>query len=92
MAEKFAPFFRPVYGILAKRLDHSFLQYCLRPKVGKVEIAPFAYMCGRTFENTFVIMDKVQNVTANQMKMFLTRLGENVTVVVMVMFLSVICH
>ncbi|WGL94131.1 phosphate starvation-inducible protein PhoH [Arsenophonus nasoniae] len=82
MAEKFAPFFRPVYDILAKRLGHSFLQYCLRPEIGKVEIAPFAYMRGRTFENAFVILDEAQNVTANQMKMFLTRLGENVTVVV----------
>ncbi|PPS58653.1 hypothetical protein CRX72_20470 [Pantoea sp. BRM17] len=48
----------------------------------KVEIAPFAYMRGRTFENAVVILDEAQNVTAAQMKMFLTRLGENVTVIV----------
>lgn len=53
------------------------MQYCLRP-----EIAPFAYMRGRTFENVVVILDEAQNVTVNQMKMFLTRLGENVTVIV----------
>lgn len=82
IAEKFAPYFRPVYDVLVKRLGASFLQYCLRPEIGKVEIAPFAYMRGRTFENAFVILDEAQNVTVNQMKLFLTRMGENVTVVV----------
>ncbi len=82
ISEKFAPYFRPVYDILKRRLGASFLQYCLRPEIGKVEIAPFAYMRGRTFENAFIILDEAQNVTINQMKMFLTRLGENVTVVV----------
>ncbi|MDX7987354.1 phosphate starvation-inducible protein PhoH [Xenorhabdus sp. 12] len=82
MAEKFAPYFRPVYDVLLKRMGTSFLQYCLRPEIGKVEIAPFAYMRGRTFENAFVILDEAQNVTTSQMKMFLTRLGENVTVIV----------
>ncbi len=82
IAEKFAPYFRPVYDVLVKRLGASFLQYCLRPEIGKVEIAPFAYMRGRTFENAFVILDEAQNVTINQMKLFLTRMGENVTVIV----------
>lgn len=82
IAEKFAPYFRPVYDVLLKRLGASFMQYCLRPEIGKVEIAPFAYMRGRTFENAVVILDEAQNVTAAQMKMFLTRLGENVTVIV----------
>ncbi|AJI96005.1 phoH-like family protein [Yersinia ruckeri] len=82
ISEKFAPYFRPVYDILLRRLGSSFMQYCLRPEIGKVEIAPFAYMRGRTFENAVVILDEAQNVTASQMKMFLTRLGENVTVIV----------
>ena len=82
ISEKFAPYFRPVYDILVRRLGSSFMQYCLRPEIGKVEIAPFAYMRGRTFENAVVILDEAQNVTASQMKMFLTRLGENVTVIV----------
>ncbi|MCG8708926.1 phosphate starvation-inducible protein PhoH [Brenneria sp. 4F2] len=82
IAEKFAPYFRPVYDILLRRLGASFMQYCLRPEIAKVEIAPFAYMRGRTFENAVVILDEAQNVTVNQMKMFLTRLGENVTVIV----------
>ena len=65
-----------------KRLG-SFL-YAVLPASGnrQVEIAPFAYMRGRTFENAVVILDEAQNVTAAQMKMFLTRLGENVTVIV----------
>ncbi|ELV9858566.1 phosphate starvation-inducible protein PhoH [Salmonella enterica] len=82
ISEKFAPFFRPVYDVLQKRLGGSFLEYCLKPEVAKVEIAPFAYMRGRTFENAVVILDEAQNVTASQMKMFLTRMGENVTVIV----------
>ncbi|MFC3395224.1 phosphate starvation-inducible protein PhoH [Brenneria rubrifaciens] len=82
IAEKFAPYFRPVYDVLLRRLGASFMQYCLRPEIAKVEIAPFAYMRGRTFENAVVILDEAQNVTVNQMKMFLTRLGENVTVIV----------
>lgn len=82
IAEKFAPYFRPVYDVLLRRLGASFLQYCLRPEIAKVEIAPFAYMRGRTFENAVVLLDEAQNVTVNQMKMFLTRLGENVTVIV----------
>lgn len=63
-------YFRPVYDVLVKRLGASFMQYCLRPEIGKVEIAPFAYMRGRTFENAVVILDEAQNVTAAQMKMF----------------------
>lgn len=82
ISEKFAPYFRPVYDVLVKRMGASFLQYCLRPEIGKVEIAPFAYMRGRTFENAVVILDEAQNVTVTQMKMFLTRMGENVTVIV----------
>lgn len=82
ISAKFAPYFRPVYDVLVKRLGASFLEYCLRPEIGKVEIAPFAYMRGRTFENAFVILDEAQNVTVNQMKLFLTRMGENVTVIV----------
>ncbi|RYI34930.1 phosphate starvation-inducible protein PhoH, partial [Klebsiella pneumoniae] len=51
VGEKFAPYFRPVYDVLQKRLGASFLEYCLKPEVAKVEIAPFAYMRGRTFED-----------------------------------------
>lgn len=58
------------------------MQYCLRLEISKVEIAPFTYMRGRTFENAVVIFNEAQSVPVNQMKIFLTRLGENVTVIV----------
>ncbi|WP_265088086.1 PhoH family protein [Klebsiella pneumoniae] len=73
IAEKFALF--PTGLRCAGEKAGAFMQYCLRPEIGKVEIAPFAYMRGRTFENAVVILDEAQNVTAAQMKMFLTRLG-----------------
>lgn len=82
ISEKFAPYFRPVYDVLHARLGGSFLKYCLKPEIGKVEIAPFSYMRGRTFKDAFVILDEAQNVTVAQMKMFLTRIGENCIVVV----------
>ncbi|UQT02982.1 phosphate starvation-inducible protein [Serratia phage vB_SmaS-Totoro] len=80
--EKFAPYFRPVYDILRKRMGDGWLKYCLREEIGKVEIAPFAFMRGRTFEDAIVILDEAQNVTVNQMRLFLTRVGENVTIIV----------
>ena len=80
--EKFAPYFRPVYDVLLEQLGGSFLEYCLKPGIEKVEIAPFAFMRGRTFKNAVVILDEAQNVTVNQMKLFLTRIGENCTVIV----------
>lgn len=82
VAEKFMPYFRPVYDVLKTRLGSGFLRYCLREEIEKIEIAPFAFMRGRTFSNAVVILDEAQNVTKSQMKMFLTRLGENVTVIV----------
>ena len=82
VSEKFAPYFRPVYDVLVRRLGASFLQYCLRPEIGKVEIAPFAYMRGRTLDNAFIILDEAQNTTPAQMKMFLTRMGVGSKVVV----------
>ncbi|QXO09813.1 hypothetical protein pEaSNUABM38_00091 [Erwinia phage pEa_SNUABM_38] len=82
VSEKFAPYFRPVYDVLLKRLGSRYLQYCLKPGIDKVEIAPFAYMRGRNFENAVVILDEAQNTTAQQMKLFLTRIGENCIVIV----------
>ena len=57
---KVCSYFRPVYDVLVRRLGASFMQYCPRPEIGKVEIAPFAYMRGRTFENAVVILDEAQ--------------------------------
>jgi len=71
--EKVDPYFRPLYDALDEMLS--------RDKVGRfidrgiIEIAPLAYMRGRTLNNAFVILDEAQNTTSGQMKMFLTRLG-----------------
>lgn len=78
--DKFDPYFRPVKDTLIKRLGESAFKYHLEH--GKIEIAPFAYMRGRSFENAFVILDEAQNVTPKQMKLFLTRIGDGCIVVV----------
>lgn len=80
VADKFAPYFVPVREVLEERLGKGFVAYLI--STGKIEIAPFAYMRGRTFKNAFVILDEAQNTTPKQMKLFLTRLGENVRVVI----------
>lgn len=80
IADKFAPYFVPVREVLEERLGKAFVEYLIG--TGKIEIAPFAYMRGRTFKNAFIILDEAQNTTPKQMKMFLTRLGENVRVVI----------
>jgi len=80
IADKFAPYFVPVREVLEERLSKGFVEYLI--ETGKIEIAPFAYMRGRTFKNAFVILDEAQNTTPKQMKLFLTRLGENVRVVI----------
>lgn len=82
IAEKFAPYFRPVYDVLLKRLGGSFLKYCLHPNIAKVEIAPFSFMRGRNFEDAVVILDEAQNVTVSQMKLFLTRLADKSQVII----------
>lgn len=80
IADKFDPYFRPVKDTLLRRLGETHFKYCMEH--GKIEIAPFAYMRGRSFENAFIILDEAQNVTPKQMKLFLTRIGENCIVVV----------
>lgn len=75
--EKFAPYFRPVYDVLLEVLGPTYLQYCLKPGIEKIQIAPFSFLRGRTFKNATVILDEAQNTTINQMKLFLTRIGDN---------------
>ncbi|MFQ3578835.1 MAG: PhoH family protein [Bacteroidales bacterium] len=75
MREKLNPYLQPLYDALmdmipAKRLPDMF-------EDGTLQIAPLAYMRGRTLDNAFVILDEAQNATLNQLKMFLTRMGEN---------------
>lgn len=80
VADKFAPYFTPVREVLEERLGQGFVKYLIEN--GKIEIAPFAYMRGRTFKRSFIILDEAQNTTPKQMKLFLTRLGEGVVVVI----------
>lgn len=80
LEEKYEPYLTPFKDVLCDALGKSMYDYCL--KVGKIEPAPLAYMRGRTFKNCIVILDEAQNVTPVQMKMFLTRIGENCTVIV----------
>src|SRR3989442_667498 len=75
MAEKVDPYFRPLYDALYHLLDRERANSQLER--GAIEIAPLAFMRGRTLNNSFVILDEAQNTTSEQMKMFLTRLGNN---------------
>jgi phosphate starvation-inducible protein PhoH and related proteins len=78
--EKVDPYFRPLYDALMKLIPADRLRKFFDRNA--VEIAPLAYMRGRTLDNAFVILDEAQNTTRLQMKMFLTRLGENAKAVV----------
>lgn len=78
--DKFGPYLAPFRDVLDDRLGKSFVDYMI--KIGRIEAAPLAYMRGRTFRDAFVILDEGQNTTPVQMKMFLTRIGENCKVVV----------
>jgi len=73
--EKYAPYLLPIKEILDQLLGKPFVEYCL--KSGTIEAVPIAYMRGRTFDNAIVILDEAQNCTPNQMKLILSRIGEN---------------
>ena len=75
LSEKVDPYLRPLYDALYDMLPAE--QVARRLGNGEIEIAPLAFMRGRTLANAFVILDEAQNTTPMQMKMFLTRLGEN---------------
>ncbi|HUC62091.1 MAG TPA: PhoH family protein [Alphaproteobacteria bacterium] len=75
LREKVDPYLRPLYDALYDMLPAD--QVARRLAHGEIEIAPLAFMRGRTLANSFVILDEAQNTTPVQMKMFLTRLGEN---------------
>jgi phosphate starvation-inducible PhoH-like protein len=80
MREKVDPYLRPLYDALYDMVPAP--QVMKRLESGEIEVAPLAFMRGRTLANAFVILDEAQNTTAVQMKMFLTRLGENSRMVV----------
>jgi phosphate starvation-inducible PhoH-like protein len=73
--EKVGPFLRPLYDALYEMMPAEKIKK--RLEMGMIEVAPLAYMRGRTLNNSFVILDEAQNTTLDQMKMFLTRLGFN---------------
>jgi phosphate starvation-inducible PhoH-like protein len=75
LREKVDPYLRPLYDALYDMLPAD--QVAKRLVSGEIEVAPLAFMRGRTLANAFVILDEAQNTTPTQMKMFLTRLGEN---------------
>jgi phosphate starvation-inducible PhoH-like protein len=73
LKEKIDPYLRPIYDALHDMIPFEKLQYYMEREI--VEIAPLAYMRGRTLNNAFILLDEAQNTTPMQMKMFLTRMG-----------------
>ena len=80
MKDKIDPYLRPLYDSLYDLLDYDKIQRKIES--GEIEIAPLAFMRGRTLKNSFAILDEAQNATEIQIKMFLTRIGENSKLVV----------
>lgn len=80
LEEKMAPWVRPIYDILYRFIHPKEVTQLLEDKI--IEIAPLGYMRGRTFKNAWIIADEMQNSTVAQMKMLLTRLGENSRLVI----------
>jgi phosphate starvation-inducible PhoH-like protein len=75
LEQKMAPWTRPIFDVLREYFNAKEIEGMITE--GIIEIAPLAYMRGRTFKNSFILADEMQNATASQMKMLLTRLGEN---------------
>jgi len=80
LTDKIDPYLRPLYDALNEMMDPELVPKLLAS--GTVEVAPLAYMRGRTLNNSFVVLDEAQNTTPEQMKMFLTRLGFGTKMVV----------
>ena len=80
LQEKFDPYMRPLYDSIFATMGNKQANECLNN--GTIEIAPLAFMRGRTFTNAFAILDEAQNTTVEQMRMFLTRLGANSSAIV----------
>lgn len=80
LTSKMAPWLRPLFDVIAEYYNQKDIAYMLETQ--KIEITPLAFMRGRTFKNAWVVFDEAQNSTVNQMKMILTRLGDNSRMVV----------
>jgi len=75
LEEKMAPWVRPIYDVLYNYISPKEVSFLMEEKI--IEIAPLGYMRGRTFKNSWIVADEMQNSTVSQMKMLMTRLGEN---------------
>ena len=75
LSQKIDPYLRPMYDALNTIMDTNLLNKMIDQNI--IEVAPLAYMRGRTLNNSFIVLDEAQNATKEQMKMFLTRLGKN---------------
>lgn len=80
MVEKMSPWTRPMFDVFEEYYSSGELSYMIKENI--IEIAPLAYMRGRTFKNSIIIADEMQNATDNQMKMLLTRIGDNSKLIV----------
>jgi len=80
LEEKMAPWTRPIFDVFEEYYTPDQIEFMINDN--KIEIAPLAYMRGRTFKNSYIIADEMQNATDNQMKMLLTRLGNNSKMIV----------
>jgi len=80
LMEKMAPWTRPIFDVFEEYYTPDQIEYMINDN--KVEVAPLAYMRGRTFKNAFIIADEMQNATDSQMKMLLTRIGDNSKIIV----------
>lgn len=80
MKEKVDPYLRPIYDAMHDMMPMDFI--LKKMEIGDIEVAPLAFMRGRTLSNAFVILDEAQNTTCTQMKMFLTRMGESSRMVI----------
>lgn len=80
LEEKMAPWIRPIYDVLYAFISPKEVQELMEDKI--IEIAPLGFMRGRTFKNAWIVADEMQNSTVSQMKMLLTRLGENSRMVI----------
>lgn len=80
LKEKIDPYLRPIYDALHDMIPFEKLQYYMEREI--IEIAPLAYMRGRTLNNAFILLDEAQNTTPMQMKMFLTRMGPDSKMIV----------
>jgi len=80
MEEKMAPWVRPIYDVLYQFMSPKEVTVLMEEKI--IEISPLGYMRGRTFKNCWIVADEMQNSTISQMKMLLTRLGENSRLVI----------